>query len=360
MDIAILGTGNGGQACAADLSLAGHRVNLSKASTIPGTIEPIFNQGGINITGKAREGFAELNMVTAEVGEAIEGVDLIMVVTPAFTRTTCLATIAPYLKKGQTVLIMAGALESLEFAEKLQNVVLGDDLLLGETNTLPYSCRKTGPACVNATKVSEDFLFSAFPGRETHRLHAVINSLYAFSRPVSNILESLLNNTNPVVHPASIIMNAGWIEYSKGDFQLYREGITPSISRVINDVDQERLSILEAFGLEQTPLFGEGRKAMHDQFASFSAFKAPSSLKHRYITEDVPFGLVLFASIARIVNVETPRMNALITLASTLNNVNYFKTGKTAEKLGISGLTAEQINRFLSEGSLSNERSVRI
>ena len=358
MDIAILGTGSGGQACAADLSLAGHRVNLSKASASIGTIEPILDQGGIMITGKARTGFAKLNMITADVGEAVEDVDLIMIVAPAFTRTPCLKAIASYLKKDQIVLIMPGALESLEFAERLQDFVLGKDLLLGETNTLPYSCRITGPACVNVTKVTKEFLFSAFPGRETRRLHAIINNLYAFSRPVNNILESLLNNTNPVVHPASIIMNAGWIEYSKGDFYLYREGITPSISRVIEDVDRERLNILKALGLEQIPLFGEeGKRVLHDQFACFSAFKAPSNLKHRYITEDVPYGLVLFASIARMVNVETPKMDALITLASTLNNVNYFEIGKTIEKLGLSGLTVEELNKLLNEGSLLKERT---
>jgi opine dehydrogenase len=63
---------------------------------------------------------------------------------------------------------------------------------------------------------------------------------------------------------------------------------------------------------------------------------APSELTSRFITEDVPYGLVLISSIGRRFNVPTPTTDA--------------REGMTLEKLGLGDMTKEGIEEYLREG----------
>ena len=78
--------------------------------------------------------------------------------------------------------------------------------------------------------------------------------------------------------------------------------------------------------------------------------RAPSKLKHRFIVEDVEFGLVPFSSLGMAYGVETPTMNSLIYLASLINETDYMKEGATLERLGIVGLTLRELHAFLKKG----------
>jgi len=80
MKITVIGAGNGGLAIASYLALNGHKVNLY--SIFQEELEPIIKKGGIELEG-VEEGFAILNKVTDNIELAIDGADLIMIVTPA-------------------------------------------------------------------------------------------------------------------------------------------------------------------------------------------------------------------------------------------------------------------------------------
>ena len=82
--------------------------------------------------------------------------------------------------------------------------------------------------------------------------------------------------------------------------------------------------------------------------ASISGF---SSMKDRYITEDVPYGLVTIAHIARMFHVETPVIDAIIELTFVVNEADYRREGRSLEALGIAGLSKEKLLDLLQEGS---------
>ena len=174
------------------------------------------------------------------------------------------------------------------------------------------------------------------------------------------MLETALNNPNAVIHPIVTILNAGRIEYTKGNFLIYHEGVTASVARVLEAVDRERLSVLKALSLDQVTfferLFGRGNVpsgTILEQFAHFSPVQAPSNLdRDRFIIEDIPYGLVPIASLGEMLDVSTPVIKSLITLASTINQVNYMDEGRTVEKMGISKLRIDELNKFLIEGTL--------
>ena len=41
-----------------------------------------------------------------------------------------------------------------------------------------------------------------------------------------------------------------------------------------------------------------------------------------------------------------------MTVASAINGTDFYAAGRTMEKLGMAGMDAEQINRYLREGAL--------
>ncbi|MBS7648558.1 MAG: NAD/NADP octopine/nopaline dehydrogenase family protein [Candidatus Bathyarchaeia archaeon] len=362
MNVAVLGAGNGGYAASADLSLAGFKVNLYESKEFEENLKPIIEHGGIEILGSARTGFARLNRVTTSIKEAIEGVDLIMVVVPAFAHKILAKSCAPYLKDQPIVLNPGHTGGALEFFRELRKEGFKGEAKIGETMTLTYICRKPAPAQVKVFHVMKKLLFGVFPSKHTEELYGLFKELYPSVVPASNVLESGLTNLAAMFHPPGMLLNSGWIEFTKGNFKFYYEGITPSVARVVEALDQERLRLMEKLGFEPigftewyylqgcTPIRAKSVYEALQAGGPDQYLKAPNSLEHRYVVEELNHGLVPIASIARMLNSPAPNIEALIVIASTISQRDYWKEGLTVEKLGIAGLSLERLEGFLKEG----------
>ncbi len=102
-------------------------------------------------------------------------------------------------------------------------------------------------------------------------------------------------------HPDPVLLNAGWIETTGGDFRFYTDGVSPSVGRAMDALDRERLGLLTALGLEAVPavewdrrlygLAGTTSYEVNRDSLIHRDIRAPESLRSRYLTEDVPFGL---------------------------------------------------------------------
>ena len=150
-----------------------------------------------------------------------------------------------------------------------------------------------------------------------------------------NILESTLHNPNLIVHPIGVLFSAARIEYSKGEFWIYKEAFTESVANVIHRFDKERNAVLTLFGSEYLSYFDAAKwrneadlaKDSYEVFIqSFgeSANKGPSSLNTRYLYEDVPMGLCLLSSIGKVLNIPTPIADSIIHLASALLDKDFW------------------------------------
>jgi opine dehydrogenase len=71
-------------------------------------------------------------------------------------------------------------------------------------------------------------------------------------------------------------------------------------------------------------------------------------MKHRYITEDVPYGLVGLSSLGRMLSIPTPKIDSLITIASMANDIDYYATGRTMESIGISNMSLQELIRYIT------------
>lgn len=370
MKIAVLGGGNGAHAIAADLSLAGIAVKMWEHPKFSETFQKTLEFGKIKIDGAGRQGIADVAEVTMDLKKAIEGVDLIMVVMPAFGHEEVARLCAPLVQENQTIILIPGSGGSFIFLKIFKEMNVNKNITLCETSTLPYATRLIGPAHVRILIRARLVPLGVLPAQETSKVVEKLKSMYPQTIAAKNVIEAAINNPNPIVHSAGSLLNAGRIEYSGGEFFFYKEGLTKAVGNLIMAMDEERTSISKALDLE---IYNTG-EVLSDSFLSTSMDvlfgsgspprlelepagkqRSPSSLKDRFITEDVPFGLVFMASLGKLIGVHVPVMEAVIRLFSIVNNTNYLNTGRNMERLGISNLTKQALVRLLEKGP-SNEQ----
>jgi len=355
--IAILGAGNGGCAFAGYLAIKGFEVNLYENQRFKENIIPIKIRGGIEVTGLIN-GFGKLKKVTTDIREAVDKADIIMIVVPGFAQAIIARECAPHLKNGQTVVINSSSTgAALEFFNIIKEE--GKEVIVGETMSLLYACRKTSLTKVDIMGIKKGMPVAAFPAKNTKKMVNVLRKLIPNFILAKNVMETGLNNLNAVAHPVITILNTGWIE-SDNEFDFYRNGLSKSVKKVKVAVDKERIKIANALHVktlsdEEWMKKWYGVKTYKEATKPggvYSGIKAPYSLQVRFITEDVPYGLVPISSIGKEYKIPTPIIDSLINISSTLMGVDYWKEGRTVEKLGISGIGTKQLSKYLTEGKL--------
>ena len=353
--ICIIGAGNGGSAIAGDMTLAGHKCRLFEFEEYEKNIKPVIEQGGIKVTGIARTGFANVELATLDMALAVKGAEVIMVTTQALAHERVARELAEHLVDGQTIVLWPGSGGTLAVRHVWDEVGMDKRVLLGEGVTFPYCCRcLEGPGTVNIHRVDgPNMLFAALPASDTAEAIKALEGTYAeVVKPARSILEPALYNVNIIVHPVGAILNMGRIEYSKGEFYMYKEGITSSVKKVIYKMDAERRALFQKFGYKPytyDEVFKDCFNMTVAEFAKTSS-KGPFSMQDRYVTEDIPMGATLTVSLARKVGVATPTYDSMIHLASTVNEKDFYSEGRTLDNLGLSNLTVEQIEEYLQTG----------
>jgi len=360
--VAVIGAGNGGQAMAAYLALNGCKVNLYNRKA--NRIEVIRKKGGIDLSGLYR-GFGKLNKVTTNMEEAIEDIELIMVVTPAVAHKFLAKEMAPYLVSGQKIVLNPGRTGgALEFYNTIKSAGCKADVIISEAQTFIYASRVIGPAQARIFGAKKRVAIAALPSNRTREVVDLLFNVFPQFLPVENVLKTSLDNIGAIFHPAPTLLNMAWIESTAGDFNYYQEGISPTVSKIMERLDQERMEVANALGVVPVSAadwlrmsYGVQGKTLHDLLQKnnqYYGIKAPQYINHRYIFEDVPMSLVPIASIGKKFNIETPTIDMIINLANMVFDTDFRKMGRTVDSLGISRLNSEQITSLVNTGIIDN------
>jgi len=348
--ITIIGAGGVGAAAAADLTLAGHEVVLYEMPQFHKNIDPIVQSGGIKLSGVGRTGFAKIDKVTTDMAEAVRDTQIIMVATVGWAHKTIAELCAPYLEDGQTIILSSAQFGSLEFSKVLKEKRPDLHVKIAETVSAPYVSRRTvpGKAEVTIRMRFHDLGLAALPARHTEQVLNEIKEFYPDVFSIGrNVVEVGLSNINILGHPGPVLLMTGWIEGTGGNL-AYSEGFTPSVLRAVEATFREKNAVLKALGLRELYSFEQLKEYIFDP--EIRQVKGPPDMHHRFITEDCPMGLVALTSFGDLVGVPTPVCKAIITLISEIIGIDYFKEGRNLERLGISGLSLEQLGKFLNEG----------
>lgn len=357
MKIAVLGAGNGGCAVAADWSLAGFRVSLFDFDVFHENIQAINHQGGIFAEGDV-SGFASVEYAGHSIEKALEAADVIMMVGPAFSTKPFAEAIKPHVGKGQMIIICPGSTGgALEVRKTLKDQVDTHDIIIAETATLPYACRMTAPGRVKVfLKLVGGLYLAGLPASKTGEALEVFRKVYPGASAAQNIFQAMLQNANPIIHPAVTLLNTALIERTAGNFNFYEDGVTPAVGNLIEGLDRERIAIGKALqvnilpdpamGVVQGYMQSNDYQTGYSSARGFRGIKAQSKLDHRYLNEDVGYGLVFMSELGAFLGVDTPLINSVIEIASCIMGRDYRREG--ARTLDALGLRASSVDELLS------------
>jgi opine dehydrogenase len=359
----VIGAGHGGKAMAAHLALMDFPTTLYNRTI--DHISAIIELSGIDLESPAGgpRGFGKLECVTSNMAEALEKAEVIMVVVPSSAHAEIARTAAPFLKNGQVVVLNPGrTCGAIEFAKVLRDESCPADVTVAEAETFIYASRSDGPAQARIFRIKEAVPLAALPANRTHLVLDLIRQAYPQFIDGINVLQTGMNNIGAIFHPALALLNSGWIESTHGDFQFYIEGVTPSVATVLEALDRERVTVASSMGIRgRTALewlemaystTGENlHDAIHNQ-PGYYGIKAPPTLKHRYIFEDVPMSLVPIASLGMHFGVAVRGMDAIIRLGCIIHKTDYWRRGRTIDKLGINNLSVDELLLYVNEGIL--------
>jgi opine dehydrogenase len=361
----VIGAGHGGKAMAAHLGLMGFPVRLYNRTQ--DNISVIQARGGIELTSyeAGPHGFGSLELATSNIGEALDGADVIMVVLPSTAHAEVAKAAAPHLRPGQIVVLNPGrTLGALEFARTLKREGCAEGVIVAEAETLIYASRSEGPALARIFRIKESVPLAALPATCTSHVLAALHPAYPQFIDGKSVLHTGLNNMGAIFHPALTLLNAGRVESTRGEFQFYIDGVTPSVARVLEVLDRERVTVASALGIRaRTGLewlkmaydaSGEDlHEAIHNQ-PGYYGIGAPPTLSHRYITEDVPMSLVPMAALGQQYGVSVRGMDSIIRLACIVHRTDYWRRGRTVDKLGIERWSVGELTHFVMEGVEEN------
>jgi opine dehydrogenase len=350
---AVIGAGNGGQSMAGHLAIMGFDVALHDVDEEK--IERIREKGGIEVTGRVN-GFGKPSAITADIEEAISGANLIMVVTDSTAHRAVAENIAPYLADGQIIVLNPGNFGSLEFARIFGEKNVGRDVIIAETESLVYSCRSPHPGTAEIRNIKRALNFSAFPAKRNNEVVGLLQKAFPQFTAGQNVMQIGLSNVN-AYHPTFTMFNAARIEYMKGDVKFYVEGATPSVVKVAERVDQERIQIGRTFGVEvPTSLdllkkfYGAKGDSLYDAIKTVENYmrsKAFPNFRSRYIYEDIPMHLVPISQLGKLVGVETFAIDTLINMGSLLLGEDLGQNSRDLKSLGLEGKSVDEIKQLL-------------
>lgn len=354
MRISIIGAGNGGTAVAADLGMKGHDVTLIKTS------DSVHNENFdylINNDGKVRiiEGGetkdAQISHITRDLSRVSES-EVVIIYTQTTYHEDIIKRIKPHLKTGQVLLINPGYLSTTYVLKHCSDI----DLIIVEAQSSFIDCRISEPGTVRVGFRNVRNPLGIFPSCRREEGIGILDKLgYPFVY-LDSVVEAALHNPNLIVHTVGAVMSIPRIEMTKGDYCMYHEVFTPSVWRILEALDEEKMDVLERLGFERIPYVEacKYRNSLDDRRDAKEVFfwyasmptraKGPVSVDSRYITEDVPQGLVMLETLGAELNVPTPVCTSLIEIASAALGRDMRAGGRTVSRLGV-----DYIKRILND-----------
>ena len=411
MPIAILGGGAIGKTMAADCALAGKEVRMFDFPKFAKTNFLNIEKTGITLSGNQfsffgfqRRGIAKIAMATDDLAQAVKGAGIIIVATVALGHEMLFEQLVPLLEDGQVIHILPDNCGSLLLKKEMRKQNCTKDVVVGSWYTAPYGIRvvRRGGVVTNECKVEDRITTirgAALPAKDNDKFMASAFLIPAFDAIIdaegevtvskkgeefhhgfvtgNTVLDIILSNVNPVIHVPGTVLAVSTMQNfdtvlgkNKADYSLYAFGACPAIAEVQAKFWEEEKALAAAMGVglctvnyedffSRTTMYG--KEYMGPDFAvpyteNYQNFwgDGPFDLENRYITEDVPVGCWLMSQLGDKFGVDTPIIDSMILLASTMLKRDLAGQSKyTLDYLEIGHMDYDQLHKYLDEGEFT-------
>ena len=363
MRIAVLSAGNAGQAFAGGMTLSGHEVHLAAVPEHSEQIKVIQTFGGVLVEGTTAAGkpggFAEIARVDTDVAAAVAWAEVVFLVAPAYGQDAYFEIIPEHSPDDQLIVIQPGKFGAFRLAQVLREHGRNPwDLLITETDTFLYAAKIHGLDRIWLRGVKKQLPLAAYPASRTQEAIDRLAPIHTQYVPAQNILETSLSDAAYAVHPVTTLLDLSRLE-SMGPYRTKAYSITPGVGRMVEAVDRERCALAATLGLKASPLleqlddmYGLTGETVYEAISKTTVHvdqMTPRGANHRYVTEEIPYGLVPMSEIAQLLGVATPNIDAIIALASTVNDEDYRATGRSLRSLGFVDLSLDEALHWINQ-----------
>lgn len=340
--------------------------------------------------------------VTSDLSYMVDNSDIIIIPLPSTAHILAVEEMNKVgLWRRRIPIVLA---PSRSFASPYIWRIIGERYPIVCFSTCPYSCKAPKPE-VSLIKRRKRTYVASLEG-DVNRHHVeMLRELFPQAALTTTPALTSLNNIGAVFHCATYLLNKEEIERRSeaGEiFSFYMDGIAarPEVGEVLAEIDQTRLHIAEklgirTFGLKEHPREDIWRKltnalrALEEESADdidilrrirkeFTEFldkcvisaphwlditygvvrdenetisqaigRTPTYQKNsvpqlRYITEDIPTGLVTYEALAKMFGVECNKCTEMIDLYDSMTGGNIRKEGRNLE-----GFSKEYVTQYL-------------
>jgi opine dehydrogenase len=360
--VAIIGAGIGGVYLVAELGIAGHRLRLHDIDDT--RLAEIRARGGVDVEGEPN-GFAEVEHATADLRTVVDGSDIVIVVTGGNAQAAVARSLAPLLHDGQVILLIQGNTGgSLIVRRALDEADCHADVDVAEMDNYPYSCWRLAPTRIRPIVQKRWLQIAAFPGRRSTSVFARLSPLFPQAIAAPTVVHTGFTNANAMLHVANCVANAGKIDRGE-TYRFYADGVTPSVARLYEAINAERMAVAAALGAS-VPTLADWFEQVYgvrgatlvetcqilttNSDGPYQATGTPRSFEHKYITEDVPAGLIPMSALGAAAGVPTPAIDALIEVARHMAGNDFAAEARTLERMGLGGMHVSQIKHVIENG----------
>ncbi|MER1966365.1 NAD/NADP octopine/nopaline dehydrogenase family protein [Castellaniella sp. GW247-6E4] len=348
----IIGAGMGGKGLVAELGTAGIRLHVHDIDEMQ--IAGMREAGGLHVEGRDAN-FAPTALATTDLAAAVQGTSVILISTYGNAHPAVARMLAPLLVDGQTIVLIQGHFAgSLAFRAALDAAGCRANVNVGDMDAYPYMLTVKAPDRVLMTSTKEAWSLAAYPASSSTAIMDRIGSAFPGMRAAPNLLHTAFNDLGGLFHVAGMITNVAMVE-TPGAYNFYANNMVPSVCRLIEKLDQERVAAAQAYSVVvpnvrdwlvetyalQHPTLEQSLQEMavtHYRYAP-----APKSLSHRYLVQDVACDLVPMAELSRAAGISTPAMDAAIGMANALTGRDFIAEGRNMQSLGLEGKSVEEI-----------------
>lgn len=351
--LGIVGSGGIGMGCAAWVAQRGHEVTLwsPRNSAQQLAHEPLAATGALETSQHVT--------LVADAAALVAAVEVVLVTVPANGHQAVMDSLLPHLRDGQTVIVSSmSSLSSLYLFE--QAAKQGIRISVASFGTTVLTARRKSPTLVNVLTRRGSVSVSALPQSSLHSALELCESLFGgVFLAEDNPLVSTLANTNAVTHTPLALLN--WTRIEREENWPQYHYMTASVSAIIEKIDAERLAIAEALGFKVRSVEEHFRQSFQIEQKNMAEIAAemhkrrggppgPTDTSTRFLTEDVPFGLVFVLALAKIAGVPAPVTQANVTMASLVADKDFAADNAFIDALGLRG---ESVGRLLKRVSVA-------
>jgi len=359
-----------GHGIVADLTLAGYEVTFFDLPRYIEMIEPIQRLGGFHVTGNTKAlvsgktGFAKPNMITTDPEKALQGVDVLFIDVPASEYEDRFRSIAPFIKERTIVNFNNyGYWASLRVANILKELGKKDIILTECPAPLYVAMSRDGN--VDFSQMRMGIPLSVFPSKRSKEAFDVLKRIYPAFELAKNVLQTNFENLNMLGHAGIALLNIAYFDRAKehGDLLVYfyQTGITEHTGLLTEAQDKERIAMCQAYDVPYTPLRdftkryygGSGKTLAEAQLDSkFLQTRPPFStdMWNTWLSIDLPLATVPFVLLADLAGVSLPIHRGIIDIFGALLKTDFWKTGLTLDRLGLAGLSAKEVIKYVTGG----------